>query len=36
VRRNCLYCARCYASCPREGPRARSQAGDLVRVEDVK
>jgi polyferredoxin len=36
VRRNCLYCARCYASCPREGPLARSQAGDLVRVEDVK
>jgi polyferredoxin len=26
VRRNCLYCARCYASCPRDGELARSRA----------
>ena len=38
VRRNCLYCARCYASCPQEGPLARrkKKAGAVVRVEDVK
>ena len=24
VRRKCLYCARCYASCPREGPLAKA------------
>ena len=29
VRKDCLYCARCYASCPREGPLAKQQ---LVRV----
>jgi NosR/NirI family nitrous oxide reductase transcriptional regulator len=26
VRRNCLYCARCYASCPRDGELARARA----------
>jgi len=26
VRRNCLYCARCYASCPRDGELARAIA----------
>ncbi len=26
VRRNCLYCARCYASCPRDGELARAKA----------
>jgi len=31
VRRKCLYCARCYASCPHEGPLARAKAG-LVTV----
>jgi NAD-dependent dihydropyrimidine dehydrogenase PreA subunit len=31
VRRNCLYCARCYASCPRDGELARAKAG-LVQV----
>ncbi len=31
VKANCLYCARCYKSCPREGPLARS--APLVTVE---
>jgi len=31
VRGRCLYCARCYASCPHEGPLARAKAG-LVTV----
>jgi NAD-dependent dihydropyrimidine dehydrogenase PreA subunit len=26
VRRNCLYCARCYAACPRDGELARAKA----------
>jgi len=26
VRRNCLYCARCYAACPRDGDLARAKA----------
>ena len=26
VRRNCLYCARCYASCPRDGELAHAKA----------
>jgi polyferredoxin len=26
VRAACLFCARCYALCPREGPRARAKA----------
>jgi len=26
VRRNCLYCARCYASCPRDGELAHDKA----------
>ena len=26
VRRNCLYCARCYAACPRDGKLARAKA----------
>jgi polyferredoxin len=30
VRKNCLYCARCYAACPREGPLAQ---GKLIQVE---
>ena len=30
VRRNCLYCARCYAYCPRDGALARSRQS-LVR-----
>jgi len=34
VGRNCLYCARCYASCPREGERAKAQ--DFVPVEQVR
>jgi polyferredoxin len=25
VRKDCLYCARCYASCPNEGERARAK-----------
>lgn len=25
VRKDCLYCARCYESCPREGPLAKQQ-----------
>jgi NAD-dependent dihydropyrimidine dehydrogenase PreA subunit len=29
VRKDCLYCARCYASCPRDGELARAKA-DLV------
>ena len=35
VRRECLYCARCYASCPREGPLALSgpPGNALVQVE---
>lgn len=33
VGRKCLYCARCYASCPREGPVARGKAvEELVQV----
>jgi len=31
VRRNCLYCARCYASCPRDGELAHAKAR-LVQV----
>ncbi len=31
VRRKCLYCARCYASCPHEGELARAKA-DLVTI----
>jgi polyferredoxin len=31
VGRNCLYCARCYASCPRDGELARANSG-LVRI----
>ena len=31
VRRNCLYCARCYAYCPRDGELARAKAA-LVRL----
>ena len=27
VRRNCMYCARCYASCPRDGELAHAKAG---------
>ena len=27
VRKDCLYCARCYASCPRDGDLARAKAG---------
>ncbi len=34
VRRKCLYCARCYASCPREGPLARAK--DIVPVEELR
>ena len=29
VRRKCLYCARCYAACPREGPLARRKLQEL-------
>jgi NosR/NirI family nitrous oxide reductase transcriptional regulator len=31
VGRNCLYCARCYASCPRDGELARAKS-ELVRI----
>ena len=31
VRRNCLYCARCYAACPRDGELARAKA-QLVKL----
>ncbi len=31
VGRNCLYCARCYASCPRDGELARAKAA-LVKI----
>jgi polyferredoxin len=31
VRRKCLYCARCYASCPRDGDLAHAKA-KLVQV----
>lgn len=31
VGRNCLYCARCYASCPRDGDLARAKAA-LVKL----
>ncbi len=34
VKENCLYCARCYAACPREGPLAKSKG--FVAVEDVR
>lgn len=27
VRRNCLYCARCFATCPRDGELAHAKAG---------
>lgn len=30
VRKNCLYCARCYASCPRDGELARAKAQLIV------
>jgi len=38
IRRKCLYCARCYAACPRAGPLARhkAQVGSLVRLGEVK
>lgn len=38
VSRKCLYCARCYASCPREGPLARRMAHSdaLVQLGAVK
>jgi dissimilatory sulfite reductase (desulfoviridin) alpha/beta subunit len=34
VGKDCLYCARCYASCPREGPLAKRkhEAEELVRL----
>ena len=32
VRRKCLYCARCYESCPRDGELARAKATDLVEI----
>jgi NAD-dependent dihydropyrimidine dehydrogenase PreA subunit len=31
VRRKCLYCARCYSSCPRDGELARAKA-ELVEI----
>lgn len=34
VGRNCLYCARCYKSCPREGPLATAK--DFIPVEQVR
>ena len=34
VKGNCLYCARCYAACPREGPLAKGK--DFVAVEAVR
>jgi len=34
VRRKCLYCARCYASCPREGPLAKAKG--FVAVEELR
>lgn len=34
VGRNCLYCARCYASCPREGPLAKR--AEFVPVEELR
>lgn len=34
VKGNCLYCARCYAACPREGPLAKNKG--FVAVEDVR
>lgn len=34
VGRKCLYCARCYASCPREGPLAKAK--DFVAREEVR
>ena len=34
VKANCLYCARCFASCPREGPLAKAK--DFVAVGDVR
>jgi NosR/NirI family transcriptional regulator, nitrous oxide reductase regulator len=32
VRASCLYCARCYAACPREGPLAKQKEKALVQV----
>ncbi len=34
IRKDCLYCARCYASCPREGPLARQKS--FIPVEELK
>ena len=36
VRKDCLYCARCYSSCPKEGPLAGRQIADSQNVEAAK
>jgi polyferredoxin len=35
VRRKCLYCARCYASCPRDGELAHEKA-ELIQVANAR